>query len=127
VQPSGVVVTLKHFCTSLSLKAMLVRGLVLVNGYGGVHEERAPHGVNVGVAVAVGVNVAVAVGVNVAVAVGVNVAVDVGVNVAVAVDVAVGVNVAVGVEVGVAVGTAQSTKEEPSFMPWMFWKGVVTY
>ena len=98
---------------------MLVRGLVLVNGYGGVHEERAPHGVNVGVAVAVGVNVAVAVGVNVAV--------DVGVNVAVAVDVAVGVNVAVGVEVGVAVGTAQSTKEEPSFMPWMFWKGVVTY
>jgi hypothetical protein len=110
-------VTLKHFCTVLSLKATLVRGLLLVNGYGGVHEPRAPHGVNVGVAVAVGVEVgvndAVGVGVNVAVAVGVNVAVDV----AVGVNVAVGVKVAVGVDVGVAVGTPQSTKEEPSFTP----------
>jgi hypothetical protein len=135
VQPSGDVVTLKHFCTVLSLKATLVRGLLLVNGYGGVHEPRAPHGVNVGVGVAVGVKFGVGVGVFVGVEVGVFVGVDVGVfvgvevgvfvgvdvgvfvGVEVGVEVDVGVDVAVGVVVGVAVGMSQSTMEEPSSVP----------
>jgi len=52
------IVSLAALSTSLSLKAMFVRGwLGSANGYGGVHEARGLHAVAVGVGEAVGVGV----------------------------------------------------------------------